>query len=223
LNAEKRFTKGLSALANYAWSKTMDDFGTTTPLLGREFNRAVASEHVPHIFHLTTIWAIPGPQAQGFAGKFLQGWEVTSLTTWQNGFPFSVGSGVDNSLSAVGGDRADFIGTDLDQARLSGQSHGQMVNQYFNTALFTVNALGTFGNSGRNILRGPSFFNADVGLLKDTGITEDTRLQFRAEFFNVFNNVNFNNPGSTVGTPAFGKITSARDPRILQFTMKLMF
>jgi hypothetical protein len=148
---------------------------------------------------------------------------VSSLTTWQNGFPFSVGSGVDNSLSAVGGDRADFIGTDLNQAKLSGQSHGQMVNQYFNTALFTVNALGTFGNSGRNILRGPSFFNADLGVIKNTAITENTRLQFRAEFFNVFNNVNFNNPGTTVGTPAFGKITSARDPRILQFTLKLMF
>ena len=223
LNVEKRFSKGLSALANYAWAKTMDDFGTTIPLLGREFHRAAASEHVPHIFHLTTIWAVPAPEAQGFAGRLLQGWELTSLTTWQNGFPFTVGSGVDNSLSAVGGDRADFIGTDLNQAKLSGQSHGEMVNQYFDTALFAVNPIGTFGNAGRNNLRGPSYFNTDLGIIKDTRITEDTRLQFRAEFFNLFNNVNFNNPGTTVGTPAFGRITSARDPRILQFTLKLMF
>jgi hypothetical protein len=192
-------------------------------LLRREFNRAVANEFVPHIFHLTTMWAVPSPRVQGFGGKLLQGWELTSITTWQNGFPFSVASGVDNSFTAVGGDRADFIGTDLNQAKLSGQTHAQMVDRYFNTSVFTVNAVGTFGNSGRNILRGPSFFNTDLGLIKNTAITENARVQFRAEFFNVFNNVNFNNPGATVGTPGFGRITSARDPRILQLTLKVLF
>ncbi len=224
LNAEKRFSKGLSVLANYAWAKTMDEFANTTPLLGRGFHRAVANEHVPHIFHLTTIWDLPKPQVQGFVARLLHGWELTSVTTWQTGFPFSVSSGVDNSRSAVGGDRADFIGTDLQQAKLSGQSHAQMVDRFFDTSLFTTNAIGTFGNSGRNILRGPSFFNTDLGLIKDTKLTERVKVQFRAEFFNVFNNVNFNNPGSTVGnTTSFGKITSARDPRILQMTLKIMF
>jgi hypothetical protein len=98
-----------------------------------------------------------------------------------------------------------------------------MVNRYFDTSLFTFNAVGSFGNSGRNILRGPSLFNANVGLLKGTNITERVKLQFRAEFFNIFNNVNFNNPGTTVGTPGFGKITSAKDPRILQLMLKLIF
>jgi hypothetical protein len=223
LNAEKRFSKGLSVLANYAWSKTMDDLGTTILRLGREFNRAVANEHVPHIFHLTTIWEVPTPQLQGLASRLLDGWQLSSMTTWQSGFPFNVGSGVDNSFSAMGGDRADFVGTDLKQARLSGQTHAQMVDRFFNTSLFTTNAIGTFGNSGRNILRGPSLFNTDLGLIKNTNITERARIQFRAEFFNVFNNVNFNNPGTTVGTPGFGRITSARDPRILQLMLKLMF
>ncbi len=223
LNVEKRFSKGLSLLANYAWAKTMDDLGNTTPLLGREFNRAVANEHVPHIFHFTTIWDVPTPQLQGFAARLLEGWELTSVTTWQNGFPFSVSSGIDNSFSAAGGDRADFIGTDLNQVKLDGQTHAQMVERFLDTSLFRTNAIGTFGNSGRNILRGPSFFNADVGLIKTTNIMERAKVQFRSEFFNVFNNVNFNNPGATVGTPAFGRITSARDPRILQLTLKLMF
>jgi len=223
LNVEKRFSKGLSVLANYAWAKTLDDFGTAILRLGREFNRAVASEHVPHIFHFTTIWDVPTPPVQGFLGKAIKGWELTSITTWQNGFPFSLGSGVDNSLSALGGDRADFTGTDLQQVKLSGQSHAQMVDRFFNTSLFRTNAIGTFGNSGRNILRGPRFFNTDLGLIKTTNITEQAKAQVRAEFFNVFNNVNFSNPGSTVGTAAFGRITSARDPRILQLTLKLMF
>jgi hypothetical protein len=190
----------------------MDDLGT-----------AVAAEHVPHIFHFSTVWDVPTPQLHGVAAWLLKGWELTSVTTWQTGFPFGINSGVDNSLSAVGGDRADFTGTDLSQARLSGLPHADMVNRFFNTSLFTVNALGTFGNSGRNILRGPRFFNTDLGLIKTTNITERAKAQFRAEFFNVFNNVNFNNPGTTVGAAAFGRITSARDPRILQLTLKLMF
>jgi hypothetical protein len=223
LNVEKRFSKGLSLLANYAWSKTMDDFGTTTPALRRESFRGVANEHVPHIFHFTAIWDVPAPKLQGLAGRLFNGWELSSVTTWQNGFPFSVVSGIDNSLTAVGGDRADFIGADLQEAKLSGLSHAQMADRFFNTALFRTNAIGTFGNSGRNILRGPGFFNTDLGLIKNTGITEKTNLQFRSEFFNVFNNVNFSNPGATVGTAGFGKITSARDPRILQLMLKLMF
>ena len=69
-----------------------------------------------------------------------------------------------------------------------------MIQQFFNTSVFVVNAPGTFGNTGRNILRGPRFFNADFSVLKDTRITERTTFQFRAQFFNLFNNVNFNNP-----------------------------
>ena len=223
LKAEKRFSRGLSVLANYAWAKTMDDLGTTTPRLGREFYRGLANEDITHIFHLTTIWDIPVPRVQSPLRRLIEGWEITSLTTWQSGFPFNVVSGVDNSLSSLGGDRADFTGTDLQQAKLDGLSHAQMVDQYFNTSVFTTNAIGTYGNTGRNILRGPGLFNTDLGLIKNTSVTERVRVQFRSEFFNVFNNVNFNNPGATVGTPGFGKITSAKDPRILQLTLKAMF
>jgi hypothetical protein len=224
LKAEKRFSKGLSVLANYAWAKTMDDLGTTTLLLGRERFRGVAAEHVPHIFHLTTIWDLPFPRVQGPLSRLIDGWELTSMTTWQSGFPFTLTSGVDNSFTAAGGDRADFTGTDLNQAKLSGLSHEQMVeDRFFDTSLFRTNAIGTYGNTGRNILTGPGMFNTDVGLIKNTNITERVRVQFRSEFFNLFNNVNFNNPGGTVGTPAYGKITSARDPRILQLMLKVMF
>jgi hypothetical protein len=223
LNVEKRFSKGFSVLANYAWAKTMDDMGTTIPLLGREFNRAVANENVPHIFHLTGIWDVPVPRFAGVAGRLLNGWELASVTTWQSGLPFSLVTGADNSFSSAGIDRADFIGTNLSQARLSGLSHAQMVDRFLNTSLFVSNAVGTFGNSGRNILRGPRSFNTDLGVIKNNNFTDRMKLQFRAEFFNIFNNVNFNGPGSTVGTPGFGKITGARDPRILQLMLKVMF
>src|SRR5262249_28189463 len=144
LNVEKRFSKGFSVLANYAWAKTMDDFGNTIPLLGREFNRAVASEHVPHIFHFTTIWDIPVRVMPGVAGRLLNGWELTSVATWQTGLPFSIATGADNSFSSAGFDRADFTGTELSQAKLSGLSHTQLVDRFFDTSLFVSNRVGTF-------------------------------------------------------------------------------
>jgi hypothetical protein len=98
-----------------------------------------------------------------------------------------------------------------------------MIQQFFNTSVFVVNAPGTFGNSGRNILRGPRFFNTDFSVLKDTRITERATFQFRAEFFNLFNNVNFNNPNTNRSSGNFGRITSAKDPRILQFGAKILF
>jgi hypothetical protein len=131
----------------------------------------------------------------------------------------------------VGRDRADFLGGD---AQLdTGRPHGELVEQYFNTSLFVENAVGTFGNSGKNILRGPRLFNTDFGLLKTTKITEQTAIQFRAEFFNVFNNVNFCEfqggpggcPDNTVadGPDQFGHIFTARSPRIIQFGLKFSF
>jgi hypothetical protein len=128
---------------------------------------------------------------------------------------------MDNSFSGINRDYADYVGPT--SPWLHGLSHAQEVQHFFNTSVFTVNKIGTFGNTGKNILRGPAFFNSDLGLMKDTQIRERTRLQFRAEFFNLFNTVHFGQPGSTVGQPSFGRITSAGDPRILQLTMKVLF
>ena len=128
---------------------------------------------------------------------------------------------MDNSFSGVGSDRADYIGgnASLD----TGRPHGDVVAQYFNTAVFTPNAIGSFGNSGKNIIRGPHYFNADFGATKRTNIVERVALEFRAEFFNIFNNVMFNAPNSNQSSAQFGRITSALDPRIVQFGLKLEF
>ena len=102
-------------------------------------------------------------------------------------------------------------------------SHAQEIQRFFDTSLFAPNAVGTFGNSGKNMVRGPGYFNTDVALLKVTNVTEKVGMQFRAEFFNIFNNVNFNAPNSNVTSAQFGRITSALDPRIVQFGLKLLF
>ncbi len=96
-------------------------------------------------------------------------------------------------------------------------------DRWFNTAAFAFPAPGTFGNAGRNILRGPGYQNVNASLVKNTSLTERLNLQFRAEAFNLFNHPNLNLPDNFLGSPTFGRITSARDPRHLQFGVKLLF
>ncbi len=228
LGLERRFSRGLSLLANYSWSKMIDNFGpfggeNTNPF-NPNFDRSVSNDDVSHVLHVSGIWDLRKSPLRGIAGGLVNGWETTAIVTWHSGFPFQIYSGSDNSFSGIGLDRADFIGTNLGQAKLDpNRSHGALIQEYFNTALFVPNAVGTFGNTGRNILRGPGYFNMDFGLIKDTRLTERTTLQFRAEFFNLFNNVNFGQPDNSVADSTVGQITSARDPRILQFALKVLF
>ena len=112
----------------------------------------------------------------------------------------------------------------IDAHNSYGRPHGEQIQPWFNTALFAPNPVGTFGDNAKNILRGPRLFHSDCGVLKTTRITERTSLQFRAEFFNLFNNVNFAAPGNTVtSTDSFGVITSAGSPRIAQLALKALF
>jgi hypothetical protein len=219
-NIEKRFSRGLSLLANYTWSKSIDDYGWTNPF-NRGFDYGLSDDDVAHVLKFSNIWEIPKTRFHGAGGMILNGWVLNSIVTWRGGFPFSIYSGVDNSLSAVNRDRADFLGgtASLD----SGRPHGELIQQFFDTSKFVPNQEGTFGNSGKNILRGPRLFNTDVGVLKSFKVSEAASFQFRAEFFNIFNNVNFRDPDNTQSSDQFGRITAARDPRILQFALKFIF
>ena len=128
---------------------------------------------------MSGIWQLP-VKARGATGWLVNGWS-------------QVVSGRDNSFSGENRDHADFIGGS-DPNLGSSRPHGAMVRRYFNTAEFAANAVGTFGNTGKGIIRLPRQFNADVSMLKDTKLRERMTLQFRAEFFNVFNNVNLISP-----------------------------
>lgn len=227
LNLEKRFSRGFTILANYTWSRMLDDLspnganGRTDPF-NRHFDYGVSSDDVPHVFNFSGVWDIPSAPLHGLANRLVNGWQLTAITNWRSGFPFSVFSNQDNSLSGIGSDRADYIGGAAGLG--SGRSHGQLAQEYFNVAAFVPNAIGTFGNSGKNILRGPRFFETDMGLLKNFGITERVKTQFRAEFFNTFNNVNFGQPLNYLGSNGTGQITStAGGPRVIQLALKLVF
>ena len=100
-----------------------------------------------------------------------------------------------------------------------------MITQWFDTSKFAVNPVGAFGNSGRNILRGPRYFNSDLGVLKVTQLSERVGMQFRAEIFNALNNVNFRLPNNNVSSAQFGQITQVMEDnqRIIQFGLKIIF
>jgi hypothetical protein len=95
--------------------------------------------------------------------------------------------------------------------------------EWFNTAAFAIPPYGQFGNAGRNILDGPGLQTVNVSIVKNTLVTERLNIQFRAEFFNLVNHTNFNLPDNFIGSPTFGQLVSAGDPRRIQFALKFLF
>jgi len=236
---QQRLSHGLTALASYTWSKSIDDASNFFSSAGdpnfpqNSYNvaaeRGRSNFDVRHRLSLSYSYALPFGQGRqyladdGWVSTLLSGWETYGIVTLQSGRPFTVAllSEIDNSgtgrsiLGFGANDRPNVVGNpDLSNPTTL---------QWFNTAAFAFPAPGTFGNAGRNILDGPGFQNVNVSLMKNTKLTERVNLQFRAEAFNLFNHPNFNLPDNFLGSPTFGRISSARDPRHIQFGLKLLF
>lgn len=231
---QRRLTTGLSALASYTWSKSIDDASNFFSSAGdpnfpqNSYNvaaeRGRSNFDVRHRLSASYSYELPFRRTgDGLASKLVNGWETFGILTLQTGRPFTVAllSEIDNSgtgrsiLGFGANDRPNLIGN----PELSNPN----TLQWFNTAAFAFPAPGTFGNAGRNILDGPGFQNFNASLVKNTHFSETVSLQFRAEAFNLFNHSNFNLPDNFLGSPTFGRITSARDPRHIQFGLKLLF
>ena len=154
----------------------------------------------------------------GWLQRLANDWNIAPLVRYQSGLPVNPSSGRDNSLTGIGNDRPNVISS----AAYTGNSHG-LVYQFLNPGLFAQNAAGTFGNAGHNAIRAPGYLNVDVAFSRTIKITERLSIQPRAEAFNVLNHTNFNGPGANISSSTFGRILSARDPRILQASVKLSF
>jgi hypothetical protein len=230
ISANKRFSHGLQFSSNYTWSKTLDsgsissisNTGSIPDPYDISQNRGISNLNFPNIWSSMLVWDSPGLQGHGskLLSGFLGNWEVSGIATYTSGTAFSIngGNGNDNSLSQEFADRADLTGQPI---RAHQGSESQWLNQYFNPAAFQQNAPGTFGNSPRNFLTGPSLVDFDVMLAKNFPFKERYRVQFRWEMFNATNTPNFNNPDNTPTDPNFGQITSsARPPRIMQLALK---
>ena len=238
LELEKRFTYGLTFQTNFTWSRSLNNFGPNgqpgtfgiyginTCACGRSLDYGPDAGDDNKVFRLSGNYALPRVPVKGVVDTAINGWNLSYISNWQTGFPFTAFAEDDNSFSAMGNDRPDITVANIAQTKLSsGRSHAELISEWFNTGDFVPNAVGTYGNIGKNSLRGPRLFTTDLALLKAGKAGERIRYEFRAEFYNAFNNVNFGNPdaGLQDGPGVFGAITSANDPRILQMALKLSF
>jgi hypothetical protein len=227
LTVDKRFAKGFTLLANYTLSKSMDHSSenklngvTQTNPYDLEFDWGPANFDRRHRLVTSWLWEIPGKPANRLLNAVAGGWALSGIWTWQSGLPFSVTSGVDNARTGTGGQLADVSG---DPGLGGSRSRAEQVNKWFDTSVFSPNAPGTFGNSGRNSLRGPRYATVDLGLQKTFPIAGSVQTQLRVEAFNVLNNVNLGLPVSALNNGNFGRIQSAGDPRILQLALRVLF
>ena len=183
----------------------------------------MSSFDLTHNFVVSYSYEIPFSRAFSTLPKRLtQGWSVAGITRFSTGFPVSISQSGDRSLiGSSGTDVPDQVGQVVIQdPRLGGPTRP---NLYFAKSAFVSGPLGAFGNSNRRFFHGPGLNNWDFSLHKDTRIREAMTLQFRAEFFNFFNHAQFNNPNGNFNSSLFGYVSTARDPRIGQMSMKFLW
>ncbi|HKS73825.1 MAG TPA: carboxypeptidase regulatory-like domain-containing protein [Terriglobales bacterium] len=226
----KQFSHGFSLNASYVLSKSMDtlprsnnvySYGYPDPFNLRS-NRGVSDFDRRHAFVASWLWSPPIKFDNPFENSALGGWTLTGITTIQSGTPLLFVSGQDVALDGVSGDeRPDLSGQPI---AISHPNRAAEVAQFFNPAAFKFPAPGTYGDAGRGILYGPAFSSTDFSAIKNFSFyRERYRVQFRSEFFNVFNQVNFHNPTSSLASGGFGQIRGAGDARVIQFALKFLW
>jgi hypothetical protein len=188
-----------------------------------QFDRGPSDFDRTHRFVTSFLYNLPafsnGPAA---LRTVVGGWALTGIFQAQSGAPFNVSYGKDASGTALGSDRPVQLSDTVYGPGACG-SAAPCVDWLVPSA-FGAPAAGTFGNIGKAALRGPNSITYNGGLLKDFPLHgEGLKLQFRAEFFNLFNRVNLNNPASSLSGAGFGRITGAGDPRIGQLALKIIF
>jgi hypothetical protein len=225
---EKSLSSGLSFLASYTWSKSLDiqsegQSGSIATEYDLRREWALSDFDRKHLVAISGTYALPvgkGKAYLGNASRFTQaalgGWNIGWIFTHTSGAPFSISAGGDIANVGGGSQRAQVVGdpnSGFTQSRL----------EWFNTAAFAVPATFTFGNEGRNNLIGPAQTNMDFTTFKDFRFSERTRLQFRGEFFNIANHARLDTPNGNVQSGSFGVINSARAPRDIQLALKFLF
>ncbi|MCL5742474.1 MAG: TonB-dependent receptor, partial [Acidobacteria bacterium] len=227
----KRYRNGLQFLAAYTWSKMIDDASGLaagfTNNNDRRLDRSLSSSDIPHHLVFNYQYELPFGAGRRFLsqGKLLDavfgGWRLNGITTIQSGPPVPIFSAANTTNSFGGVQRPNSAG-------ISSETPGgakDRIDHFFNTAAFLIPPKYAFGNVGRYLPdnRAPGLQNWDLSVLKDIPIQESRRLEFRAEFFNLFNNVNFGGPATVFGQPQFGTIRQTEPARIIQFALKFFY
>jgi len=236
ISATRQVSKGLTLIGGYRWSKCLGmgeyvwfSSETFTKPNGEDpgYDYSLCSYDVASKVTLSYVYDLPKISSLGFVGRnVIGGWQTTGILAWQDGTPFGVTDSVNTAADGISvGNRANIVKS---PALSGGRSETDKLKEWFDTTAFIVPNPGTYGNTGRAFMRGPGYVDFDASLIKliplAFGPARDTQhLEFRGEFFNLFNHPNFSNPGGTVGTASFGTILSAKDPRIMQLALKVVF
>jgi hypothetical protein len=229
----KRFSHGFSALGSYTLSKSIDSSSTDNlgATVANPFNlrdeRGRSDWDRRHAVAISWLWTPPVKFRSRLANKLIGGWTFTGIHTIQSGAPLTFYMGQDVALDGTYGYQHAMLvqGATRSSIRMNHPNRDAFILNFFNPGSFVPVdnvPLGTYGNAGRGLISGPAFSTSDFALLKDFVIREPLKVQFRSEFFNAFNQVNFNDPDTYV-TGDFGRITSAQPGRIIQFALKVLW
>jgi hypothetical protein len=238
----KRFASGGTVQASYTWSKLISDTDTLTSWLeaghavgglqdpsNLRLEKSLASFDAAHRLVVSYVYDLPVGKGKHFlsglhgaADKLLSGWGIGGITTFQSGLPLALTTASNLTNSLGGGSRPNVLSSNV---AVSGSAQSRL-GQWFNTAAYAQPASFTFGSESRTdpVLRAAGINNFDFTVVKHTQITERFRIEFRTEFFNLFNRVQFADPGTSLGSPQFGIVTSAMNlPRLVQLGLRLSF
>jgi hypothetical protein len=232
LRVEKRYSGGLTLAGAYTFSKSIDttgdgdgDSGVMNNYDIRGTMRGLASADVRNRLVLSYVYDLPFGRGQRFfsnagsvANWFASGWEISGISTFQSGRPFTVSILADiSNTGAADTDRPILVGNPVLP------KNERSVDRWFNTAAFALPARGTYGNLGRNTLTGPGLTNTDFSLIKNNSFGENRRIQFRAEVFNLANHPNLDLPNRDFDSGLAGKIFSAQSSRQIQLGLKIVY
>jgi hypothetical protein len=217
----------LELLAGYTWSKSLDNssgWGDQVNPLNYRLSRSLSSFDIAHNFVISYHYELPFERFWG-RHRWTSGWVITGVTRFATGLPITIMENDDNSLLGTfcTGPNCNVVDTPNVKSGDLQFNNPRSGKPYFNISLFTPEDLGTLGNANKRFFHGPGINNWDMALVKDTHFTETKVLQFRAEFFNIFNHAQFYNPPGDILNSNFGYVTQARDPRIGQLALKFLF
>ena len=244
VSLNKRFSHGLQFQASYTYSKDL----TTAYFASTGGNGGIAYGDQnnptsrygpdnfirPQRFVVNYSYELPRPRtSNAFVQQTLGGWIVTGVTTIQDGHPLAVTYSNSANIYGITSDRAQLSGTCTASQYVNPGSVTSKLDSYINASCFTTPPIVSpdggmaFGNSGVGILKGPGQFNFDLAFIKRFSLSwpkEHANLDFRAEFYNLFNHPQFSDPDNNYGDPTFGVISSTNvAPRIVQFALKFSF
>jgi hypothetical protein len=235
---EQRLARGLSYVVSYTRSRLKDDASSvfdasilTGPVanypVADSFNRTLERDYstgdIPHVFVASATWDLPMGRDRAYSGHGILGmlgrdWTLSTLVTLQSGVPVAVTQTTNfNAFAGFGTQRPNIVG---DVELPAGE---RTPSRWFNTAAFQTAPQFTLGNASRNPVRGPSYRNVDLAISRRLVMAGTSAIELRAEAFNLLNTPPLGAPNGLAGTAAFGTITTAGDPRVVQLAVKYLF